>query len=949
MIKSKNIFSLKLIAVFFVVSSIFLGCASTSSKVESEKALVWDSSIKRGSLENGITYYIKKNTTPSNRITLRLVVKAGSVMEEENERGIAHLIEHMAFNGTENFEKSAIVDYFEKIGMNFGSDLNAYTSFEQTVYKLEIPADDPKILETAMLIFHDWACGITFPQEELDKERGVVTEEWRLGQGLQNRATEKQVELLLHDSAFEKRLPIGDMNVIKNVSRETLVNFYKKWYRPELISVVAVGDIDSGKMEAAIKKTMEKIPASEERYESKKLTVPNPTENKISILKDAELPYTQVFMFEPEKDFKPRETEKDLQEIIALEMAASIFEIRMNEISTMADSPWFAAGASSLSLTNWSYHNYLGVYPKAGQFTQALKRFFDEFDRFVVHGVTESELNREKEKYLASALLAYQNRNENESYSIADNIINYPLLGKIQISEEEYYRIYKKIIPLITIEQVNEAVKKAIGNRGSLMYIQGPVSEKYPSEKEIMSLWKDYKNAEISAYEDNSTDGLMKRPLQKAKIKSQKAIKELGAKEYILENGIRIITKKTNYEHNFVRMNVLSKGGLYYLDDEDVPSSGMVPGYVLYSGFENLTYNQLVKEISSKQINFYLNIDNTIEYFTSSFSEPYTEEALQLVNLFFTQVKFNDGSWQALLQQNKEIAASHGNKPDDVFNDKIRELLYGKNNIYYAPFDLNYVSKMDSKKAEKIYRERFANPADFTYVFTGDFNETKLLEYCQLYLGNLKTSDEREETIYKLWKFPEGKQTATVKKGQDEKGKVFIAFGGELPEEKDVEKSYKEKKILSYLTYLLEIRLREVIREDKSGSYGVSVNGSINGNKDRNYKVIISFGCEPSRAEELRDEVLEQIVLLQKNPAGQNYLEKLIETEKRGSENNIYDNGWWMERINSELIFNTEPVWVSKNDKKTEVEWITAENILEAAKKYLNVENYVSVYLKPEK
>ena len=216
--KFLNHFTLVFIAIFLVINLSFVGCASTSSNSNTDAALKWDSKYKLGSLDNGMTYYIRKNSIPANRISLRLVVKAGSCMEEEDQKGIAHLIEHMCFNGTEHFEKSAIVDYFEKIGMNFGSDLNAYTSFEETVYKLEIPADDPEILNTAMMILHDWACAVTFSQEELDKERGVVTEEWRLGQGFQERLSEKQIKLLLHDSVYENRRPIGDMNIIKNMA-----------------------------------------------------------------------------------------------------------------------------------------------------------------------------------------------------------------------------------------------------------------------------------------------------------------------------------------------------------------------------------------------------------------------------------------------------------------------------------------------------------------------------------------------------------------------------------------------------------------------------------------------------------------------------------------------------------------------------------------------------------
>lgn len=268
---------LKSVLVFATVLALgcIISCASSKKiSFNNDTPLTMDSSIKQGKLENGMSYFVQKNGEPKNRIVLRLVVNAGSCMEDEDQKGVAHFIEHLAFNGTEHFEKSAIVDYFEKIGMNFGADLNAYTSFEETVYKLEIPADDPAMLETALLILKDWACGITFPEEEIEKERGVVTEEWRLRQGLQGRISDKQIPFLLADSRFEERLPIGSMDVIENISRDRILDFYKKWYRPEIMSVIVVGDAEESVLESAVKNVMSAIPASEEKISVSPFTVP---------------------------------------------------------------------------------------------------------------------------------------------------------------------------------------------------------------------------------------------------------------------------------------------------------------------------------------------------------------------------------------------------------------------------------------------------------------------------------------------------------------------------------------------------------------------------------------------------------------------------------------------------------------------------------------------------
>lgn len=949
MFKRVRDLSLKMAAVVFMTALVFTGCAS-SAKAGNETPVTWDAAIKKGSLDNGMTYFVRKNAIPANRISLRLVVKAGSAMEEDDQKGVAHFVEHMAFNGTENFEKSAIVDYFEKIGMNFGADLNAYTNFEQTVYMLEVPADDPTMLETALAIMHDWACAVSFIPEEVEKERGVVTEEWRLRQNLQGRVSDKQCEILLKDSRFEDRLPIGDMDIIKNVSRDRVVDFYKKWYRPEFMSIVAVGDADTSVLSKAIEKAMAPIPASDKSVTLPKFTVPVQTEKSISIMKDKEQPYTNIFIFNPEADYKERETEEDCQHLIAKQIAASIFNTRLNEISVTPDSPWLGTGAAEAGLTLWSNNAYVAVVPKPGMTSQALMALFDQIDMFLDFGITQSELDRMKESQLSQAELIYQNRDKQMNGDLASSIVEYTLVGKIPISPESYKKIYNKIIPRITVEQVNEQARKAFSDRGTMMLVIAPQNEALPPEAELNSIWKEYKNPELAAYEDDVSDSnLMARPKNKGKVVSKKTNKNLGVNEYMLDNGIRIITKKNDFEKNYMYMSITSKGGTFQIDEKDVPSSGDVSlQYMLYSGFKTISYPQLIKKIQTKKLGVNFGVNTTAEYIQGNCKVDDSEAMLQLVNLMFTQVQFTEESWKTVMQSAKAQAEAHGSQPMDHLNDKIMEILYGKDDVYHAPFDMKFYNKLNAEAAARTYKQRFANPADFTYIFTGDFDEAKLIENCCYYLGTLQTTEDREETVYKYWDFPAGKPTATVKKGIGDQGVVYMAFGRSLPAEKDIEKSYKESFILSQLNSLMDIRLREVIREDKSGSYGIGVSAYIDGYPERFSRVSVKFGCEPGRTQELCDEVIEQIKKLQNEPVDAVYIEKLKETCRRTRETNLYENRWWINRIEAELVFTYEPEWVTKDINKL-LSWITPENLQEAAKKYLNPENYVSVFLVPEK
>jgi len=938
---------IKLLATALAVCLLLVGCASTSKKVKNGTPLVWDAANKKGQLSNGMSYYVRKNSEPKNRITLRLAVKAGSCMEDDDQKGVAHFVEHMAFNGTEHFEKSAIVDYFEKIGMNFGADLNAYTTFEQTVYQLEVPADDPEMLETALLILKDWATAITFDQEQVDLERGVVTEEWRLSQGLQGRVSDAQIALLMKDSRFADRLPIGDMDVIKNVSRDRVVDFYKKWYRPEFMSLVIVGDAETDVLESALKKTMGEIPASTSKLKLPKYTVPVQKDQNISFLKDPEQAYTIIQIFSQEEDTTPSTTVEDIRKNTARNIGDYVFNQRLNELAMTPDSVWLQAFNSSATISNFTTFYYMTVVPKDGMFTECLQKVLDEYDRFMNFGVTESEVARIKTAFLAETEQNYNNRDKTYSSIFAENIVTADITGAILVDDTEYYNLMKEIIPAITIEEINTECRNAIADRGNLMFVQSSDKTELPSKEEILKIWKNRSNSNLSAYQDDvSDDQLMVRPAAKGKVTSKKEIAELGVNEYILENGVRILTKKTDFEADTIIVRASSKGGTYQVSDEDVPSVNAGLNYVLLSGLNGMSYNQLIKKLTALNVGMNGDVTNTQEYLQGNIKADRIEPLLQLMYLFFTTEQFTKDGWNTLMPMLKEEARGFGSQPSQVFNARINEILYG-NDIRYAPFNSDYVSKINQESAKKVFKERFGNPADFTYTFVGDIDEAELIDLCSYYLGTLKTSSDREETVYKYYNFPNGKISETVKKGIDKQGYTFMAFGGDLPAEPDIEVSFKEEFILYELEDLLNIKLRESIREDKSGSYGVGVDCNIEGYPKRFHRTQIGFGCEPERGEELADEVIAQIKKIQSEPISEDDIAKLKETARRERETNLRSNSWWLGKIEAVLVFTYQPLWYASDIEKA-INWITVENIQAAANKYLNTENYVQVFLQPE-
>ena len=947
-----NVFKTFFAVAFVAALLLTTGC--TSSKVEKANGsqLVLDSAIKQGTLDNGMTYFIRENGEPKNRIQLRLVVKAGSCMEEDDQKGIAHFVEHMCFNGTEHFEKSAIVDYFESIGMSFGPEVNAETNFEQTVYMLELPADNPEMLKTSLMVLHDWASAVTFDAEEIEKERGVIVEEWRMRNlGVQGRALEKEVNLLLKDTRYADRLPIGDMDIIKNISRERIVDFYKKWYRPEFMSVVAVGDIKAGVLESAIKEVMGTIPASDKKVKLPEFKTPYPNQKTISTMRDKELSIIETYLFAPSKERAPMTTVEQLREYYAFNIGSAIFNQRCQEKSSLADALWLAAGIGSMNLVNNQTLYTLQVYPKTGLYTEAFKALLDEYERFMNYGVTDSELDRMKQAYITGLQQNYATKDAHPSSGYAANIVSYFVTGAVPISEEDILKLGTEIVNQITADDILTVMKNAFSNRGTSMFVLAPESMEIPSEKEIVDIWKNYESeAGKTAYVDDLADSvLMEKPAKKAKIVEKKAIKELGGTQYTLENGVKIITKKTDFQKDSIAIYAGSKGGFFQLKEEEIPSAKAAVDYAISSGVGGKTYNQISKIATAKNLSVSFSIGQTEESINGTATSDNIEESLQYINLLFNKPQFNADAWKNLSGQFNQIAETYGARPIQEFSQKINEAMYGKTN-FYSGWTKEFVAQIDPAVAERIFKERFGNAADFTFVFVGDFDEKKLVDLCAYYLGNIQTNDSKEETKYVYFPFPASNKTVTVSKGIDDSGDVYICFGGELDKlpEDGMEQGFRESVIINQLASVLDIRLREVIREDKSGSYGVSAGGFIDGWPERFYNVYVEFGCEPVREEELAAAVIETIKDIQNGNISDEIVAKVKEAYVRSVETSLRNNYWWINRFSAEVLFTYEPMWYTKNSQKA-ADWITKEALVDAAKKYLNTERMITAYLKPEK
>lgn len=930
-----------------IVALLVFSCTSVQKKDSAGSGsdrLPVDTSVQTGVFDNGMTWQICQNSEPENRLFLRLAVKAGSILEDEDQKGIAHLVEHMAFNGSEHFEKNELVDYFETIGMSFGPEVNAYTSFDETVYMLEIPSDDPEILKTSLLVLQDWASGLTFDAEELDKERGVVIEEWRMGRGAGGRIMDAQVPFLFGGSRYAERLPIGDPEIVKTVSRDRVIDFYTKWYRPDLMTVTLVGDADPSVLLSGLSNTLGKIPAVKKPpkrnwYESK-------IQKKSSTLvfRDPEIPYTTIQILE-QFPVSTLLTEKDLRSQLVRSIGFYAFNERMSE-KILAGSPTLlAAQAGDQRIVKPTMFSFVGVVPAPGAFVPAMKDALEELSRLEQFGVTAEELERAQQSILDSVKQEWLNKDKVHSASIAGALVNQDIYGDVALSIQDKYDLYNRIVLEITREQVTSSINDWYTGRGKLLMITAPeAADDIPSDAELLNLWQNWKpETSLVAYEEKG----LQRPLfdtsslvAPGAIVSEKEIAKEGIKEWILSNGARVLVYPTSYKSNEILFSAWSRGGVSLVSDADFPSAVVSTSFATMSGLNGFSAVELQKKLSGKTVSLGLWLDEAYEGFSGASSVEEFETLFQLISLYFTNAQFSPEAWTAVRNQLETVSASRKNDPGEMFADLKVRLVYG-DSVRRSTLTESFVASMNPTLSEASFRNRFADAGDFTFVFVGSVDETVLKQFATQYLAVLPSSGIKEKAQDVGIEFPAGIVSDALSMGLEPKSQVFLSFGG------NTDIGNWDYELFNSFISLLETRLREVIREDLSGSYGVSVRGSLVSEPKPVYELVIEFGCEPGREEILTKAVFEQISWFQNDIVPEKYIGKLKENWKRNQEEGLKNNNWWLDQIVTKEMQNLSLETIS--DTKSYLKELSGVAMQNLAKEYLKQDNYVKATLMPQK
>ncbi len=903
-----------------------------------------DPKVRLGKLDNGIRYYIRQNAKPEKRVELRLVVNTGSMQENENQRGLAHFTEHMLFNGTKNFEKNDIVDYLQTIGVKFGADLNAYTSFDETVYILPIPTDDEEILNQGFQILEDWAHQATFEGEEIDKERGVVLEEMRSRSGAGQRILDQWLPVLLKDSRYAERIPIGKKEILENFEYETIRNFYRDWYRPDLMAVVAVGDINPDEIEAKIKNYFGKIQPVENPREKQSYPVPDHEDTRVVIATDPEEAFNSVRVYY-KKDPQEVNTQQDYRRQLIYTIYGGMFNKRLSELSQKADPPFIGAGVGyggTLARTKDAYTVFATV--QEDKIMSGLETVLAENKRVLEHGFTQSELDRYKKDLLNRYEKQYNERDKTPSRRLISEYVNHFLEDEPAPGIEWEYEFVKEVLPGIQLQEINPLASQWITDKNRVVIVTAAEKEgvSIPTEAEIRQALDKMETMEVEPYEDKVIDEpLMANMPVPGRVVDQKTLEAAEATEWVLSNGMKVVLKPTNFKDDEVLISAFSFGGHSLVSDEDYFSANNAAAIVNQSGIRDFSNTDLQKLLTGKTVNVSPYINDYTEGFNGSASPKDLETMFQLVHLYFTQPRKDQDAFQSYINKNKAIYQNLMSNPQFYFFNRYSGVLsqnHPRKGGFPQPEDLE---KVDLDKAYQIYQERFAEAGDFVFFLVGSFEMETIKPMIETYLASLPTKN-REESFRDLGiRPPEGVVEEKFQRGTDEKTQVAIVFNGELKDQKD-------EYYLNSLADVLKIKLTENLREEKGGVYGTSARAGVSKYPVERYTISVQFTCAPENANELKEAVYEEIKKVQENGPTKKDLDKIKESQRRDLEERRKENRYWVSGLNEVYYEGKDVESLSEKKILKRISDLTVNDLQKTAQTYCDFEQRIVVQMNPE-
>ncbi len=899
-----------------------------------------DPAVRTGVLDNGLTWYVRVNSEPQQRAELRLVIDAGSLQEDDDQLGLAHFVEHMAFNGTRHFEKQQIIDFFEGIGMRFGADLNAYTSFDETVYSITVPTDDRETVGQALLVLEDWAHGVSFEDEEIEKERGVVLEEWRSGRGAAARIRDEQFPILFRGSRYAERLPIGDPEVIRSFEPEVLRRYYRDWYRPELMSIVAVGDFDGDWMETEIRERFGGIPRRDSPRERVEWPVPAHEETLFAIATDPEVTTTQVGVYY--KLDKTRVVDlPSLRESMVEQLYHALINSRLAEIRQQPSPPFLYAfsGAGAFTRARNVVSQMAGV--EEGGVDRGLEALLLEIERVDRFGFQQSELDRVRENYLRGIEQALRERDKQKSVGFAAQLVQLFLVDAPAPALDWYVAQAQEMLPGIQLEEVNRRASSWITEHDRVITYTGPADESSATitEEELLAIFARAESAEIAPWVDRTREGplVADRPAG-GHVVERGFVEELGASWVRMSNGALVVMKPTEFKNDEILLQGFSPGGNSQFTDEDLVSGMYATSALGAGGLGSFDLIELQKALTGKVARVSPSIAAYEESIGGRASPEDLETMFQLVWLWFTEPRADHAAFTSWIERSVAAVENRMDDPQAQFFERWNRELYG-DHPRLRLVDVETLRAIDLDRARELYLERFSDAGDFTFVIVGNFDPLQIEGDLATWIGGLPATG-RQESPRDVGPYPlDRTHEFTLASGLEPKGLVRLQFHG------PADASLENRQALAALVDVLRIRLREVLREDMGGTYGVSVSGTI-ARRPREYaNATIAFGCAPEKIDELIASTLEEIESIQRDGISDDVLDKVKESQLRSFELTVRENSYWLSVLTSVWRYGTDPGIPARYPER--VRAVTGERVGRAARELLGRERYLYGRLVP--
>lgn len=899
--------------------------------------------VKVGKLANGLTYYIQRNSRPERKLELRLVVKAGSILEDEDQRGLAHFVEHMAFNGSTNFRKHELVSYLQSIGVGFGADLNAYTSFDETVYILPIPTDKPEHVGKAFQVLEDWAHGLRFDPDAIEKERGIVLEELRLGKGASDRMGKQIMPAIFNGSKYAERLPIGTEDVLRNFTHEALTRFYRDWYRPDLMAVVVVGDIEPRQAEKLVQKHFAHLKNPVPARPHTHAEIPARQTNEALVVTDPEATGNTVLIRYPVQPVTEAGTVRAYRDDLVQALFGAMLNQRLQELSQLPQPPFMGASSSLAQLTpRYRSYNASAALGPGGAET-ALKALVEENERARRYGFGAAELERVKKNLMRSYEQAWNERAKSDSGTYAAEYIRNFLHQEAIPGIDTEYRYVRELVPGITLDEVNAYARRTIpAESGKLVLYTGVTRPETPQGPQLLAAVASAQRAELLPHDEKAVAArLMERPPKPGKIVAESHDKALGLTRLTLSNGVKVILKPTDFRNDQVMMSAARFGGQSLFEDQDILNARFANAIVASMGVKDFSPLEMRKILAGKAAQVNVGLANYTDVVVGASGATDIETMLQLTWLKFQGVRRDEDLFRSYVGKQAEQARNQAGLPGARFGDAVMAALYNKHPRAPRNLKAEEYEKIDLDRSIDIFRERFSSARDLSFILVGSFDPAAIKPLLATYLGSLPTPEITVAYRDVGLRPATGVVKREVRSGTEPKSTVSLTFTGAA------EFSEAEQLRLAALLEVVNLRIIDVLREKMSLIYGGGASGALSKIPYGNYSIGVTLPTGPEHVDKVIAATFAEIQRLQAEGPLAADLEKVKSNWIQNHRRSLRENGYWLGHLQTALSEGIDPASILQVEKQ--VQALSAEDIRIAARRYFNERNYVQVVLNPEK